>query len=244
MAAYGDMERAHAGMTDPFGGYVETRRAAEQIDFGLGVFGYVGDEVNAYGYKADVSKIVYSTDFVASNSTIVTVNGVDSAAIVYATSHLATITALVAAVDALAGVECVLDTADTNNLTILIRTKGVAAVATSATTGGAGQPTTVITTGSGQVFFGVARHTNKEDPYYKAGEAMNVVAKDGRIYGLLSTSGAANDVAYIAADGTFANAGIDVGCKFQTNSLAGPESTTIAKVEVAEQVKMTYASAF
>lgn len=247
MAAYGNMDEAVAGLRyGMMDGDVETRRASEEIAFGLPVFGYEGDQVNAYKYYVDVAKVVFDADFVASNSIVITVNGVASVATVFDTDQETTLAALVANVAALTGVECVADATDTNGRTILVRTKGATAVVTEAITGGATQATGTITTGTGQVFLGITQLTQKEDFFYNEDEAMNVLHKNGRIYASVTGSASANGKAYLGSDGKFsATAGTDIGCVFVSNEVVDAASgNNIAIVEVAEIVGLTYAANF
>jgi len=242
MSAYGNIDSAFGGLKDGLGGRVETFRAAEAIAFGKPVFGYKGDALNAYGFKKDVAKLVYSTDFVASNSTIVTVNGVATAAVVYDTSHLATITAIKNAIAGLTGVEAVLDASDTDKRTILIRVKGATASVDSATTGGTGQPTDTVTYGSGQVFLGFALFTQKESvgiANYAVGDVMNVLSQDGRLWTPIAAAVKANSPAYVADAGSISNAGTLLNARIRSTAASG-----LALVEPDGQYDLTYAGSF
>lgn len=247
MPEYGNMNQAFAGLRyGIMDGDVETRIAQEEVGFGLPVFGYEGEIETGYKYYADVAKVVFDADFVASNSIIITVNGTPSTATVFDTDQETTLAALVANVAALAGVECVADDSDVDGRTILVRTKGATAVVTEAITGGASQATGTITTGSGQVFLGITMSTQKEDFFYNALDTMNVVHKTGRVYAQVTGVAVANGKAYLGTDGKFsATAGTDIGCVFVSNEVADAASgNNIAIVEVADIAALTYASSF
>jgi len=158
MSAYGDMNQGVAGLIQGTLGLTprtETGCVQEAMTPGMPAFGYTNSGDKVWKLKADVSKLVIDGDLGASNSTVITVNSVAAAAVVYATSHIATMTAILNAIRALAGVEAALDTADTNNRTILIRTKGLTATASGVVTGGTARTITPTNGLFGQVFKGV-----------------------------------------------------------------------------------------
>jgi hypothetical protein len=93
--------------------------------------------------------IVYDADFVTSNSNTTTINGTAVGPVVFATTHDAMMTAIVAAINAdvtLDGIVASLDSSDTNNRTINLyfQQTGIA-TCTSVTTLGASQPAATIT---------------------------------------------------------------------------------------------------
>lgn len=90
----------------------------------------------------------FSADFVASNSTALSVNGVSITPVVYATSHAATFAALVAAIDGLSSVESATGNSTTRLITIIPTDQTIDPVIVAATTGGAGQPTITKETGN------------------------------------------------------------------------------------------------
>lgn len=240
MAAYGNQENAFAGLLYGLDNEIDTFIAQEDIEYGLPGFGYQGEESKLYNYYLDTAKVVWDADFVTSNSIVVTVNGVAIDPVVFDTDHDTTIAAVVNAVNALAGVECVLDTTDTDSRTILVRTKGATATVTEAVTLGGSQADGTITTGSGQVFVGIVTATQKEGALqYDDGEEVNVL-RDGKAFCTSSTAAEANSIAYLSATGDFANSGTDIGTRFRTNlSAAG-----LAVVQVDGQKDLTYAGRF
>lgn len=201
MPAYGNQDAVIAGL--PYGliQNVINRNASEAIGFGKPVFGYKGDNRALWTYKKDTAKMVYSADFITSNSVAVTIDGVALSATVFATDHLTTINAIIAKITALAGCEAVLDPADTNNRTILVRKKGVAAfVASSTVTLGASQATMAATYGSGQVYLGFSMFTQKVGGQYDAGDEVNIMFEGG-IAAVAASGAKANGPVYLTAAG-------------------------------------------
>lgn len=202
MGAYDEMDRGIAGLKMGVDSRVESRAAQEDIAFGLPVFSYIGDDDKCWSFKNDVGKLVFDGDFVTSNVITITVNGVDAADVTFATDHDTTADLVVAAVAALTGVECVLDSTDATNRTFLIRVKGETALVAEAITGGAGQVTGTITYGSGQIFVGVSMHTHKEPKnatvgaLYEQYDPVNVMV-DGWIMGEIGAAVNSSTVPYV-----------------------------------------------
>ena len=188
---------------------IKTRNAQQLIGVGKGVVvGTIGgtDVKNIFKNKVSVT---YSTDFVASNSipmsvqigsgTVLTITPV-----VYATSHASTFAALIAAIDALAGVSCIAGT----GREILISVDDAAGnitVSNNTVTGGSGQPTlTVVYTSTG-VFEGVSvlRHgqpvTIGGDDQYEINDAINVMTR-GCIWVYVVATVAYGEDAYVYND--------------------------------------------
>lgn len=237
MPAYGTQDPAFAGLKIGFDNNTETLLAAEAIAFGVPLFGYVGDAVKAYNYALDVNKLVFSADLITSNKVNGSVNGVAYAEVTFASTHAATMTALINAMKAISGVEAVLDSTDTNGRTILVRTKGADCTVTATVTAGSTQATATITTGNGQVFVGIAQHTQKTPGSYEIQDAVNVLAV-GQVWAKASAA-TANGIAYVTTAGIFGSSGIDVGCVFRSAL-----STDIAIVEVRDRNALTYAARF
>ena len=219
MAAYGNMDNGVAGLVVGTYPKADTGIAQESMTAGTPVFGYTNSDNKVWKLKQDVSKLVFSADLSSSNSTVVTVNGVASAAVVYATSHIATITAVVNAIKALSGVEAVLDPADANNRTILIRTKGATSTASGAVTGGSAVTVTPTNGLYGQVFKGVVMQGNAS-PTTFGGSATFVqydavsLAYDTDIWAQAASGVDSNEITYVAVGtGVFATSGVDVGAK-------------------------------
>jgi len=248
MAAYDYIDTAMNGLLYGLNRKIEGGWACAEengIEFGAPVFGYVGDEINAYNLHLDTGKIVYSTDFVSLNSTIVTVNGVATSAVVFDTDHITTIIALVAAIDALDGVSAILDSTDTNDRTILIQTKGIDATVSSVTTLGVGQPTTVITYGSSQVFLGVSILTQNSSGIYEQNDAVNVLTEGG-LWVIAGVDVLANNKAYVYGTaginfGKWYTSGIELPVNYRSNTSA----STLVRIEVDSiRTELTYSGLF
>jgi len=242
MSAYDYIDTARAGLLSDLDNQIEGGWAAKPaagIEFGYPVFGYVGDKVSAYTYLNDVGKIVFDADFEASNSIIITVNTVDTTPVVYATSHDNTMDLVLAAINALDGVEAVLDADDTDNRTFYILVKGATAAVAEAVTGGSGQPDGTITYTTGQVYIGMAVMTQNSAGLYEQYDAVNVLVK-GKVWAQSNTAAAANMPAYVASNGKVANAGGATTAKFRSNLAAAG----LALVETDGQVQLGVAGLF
>jgi len=191
----------------------------EDINFGEAVVGYKGDK-KLYKFRLDGGELVMSADFVASNSIIVTVNGVATTAVVYASSHADTAALVVDAIKALAGVECVLDTSDTTNRTYLIRTKGATAVVSIAVTLGASQATGAFTASAASFLRGVASFQQIEGGKYAAKTVVDAVERGG-IAVPVSGAVSSNMPAYLNASGVFATSGTAVSGAIFDSSTTG-----------------------
>ena len=244
MGAYDELDEAIAGLKF---GVAEPSRVASfkvaelaGIPFGSPVFGYDDDEVNGYLAHTDTSTIVFDADFVTSNSIVITVNGVAGTAVIFATSHAATMTALLVQLESdFTGLTAeATDLAGTNR-TIKLVLKGLEIVATEAITGGAGQATGTITASTSQVFLGVALFTQlgyvDNVGYYEYEDAMNVM-EIGWIYINTHETVQANTIAYVitavgATQGKFGTSGFDTGARFRS-SVTG---AGLARVELRGQ---------
>lgn len=241
-APYQEMGEAIAGLgIAPATSRVDSFTAAQDIEFGYPVFSYVGEK-KAYNYVTDTAKLVYSADFVSLNSIAVTVDGVAITPVVYSTNQLTTINLLKDAIDALTDVECVRDTTDTNNRTLLIRKKGESFTVSSTVTLGASQATASATYASTQVFVGLALRTIK--PYagtakYAAQDEVNVLER-GKLWAESSTAAKANVAAYVGSTGKVANSGVAINCVFRGN-LSG---AGLVPVEVNGQTAFTNSNVF
>ena len=98
MAAYGTPDVAIAGELYGMKADVDSAIAQEDIAFGSPVFGPVGVENKAYGPHKDKATETLDADLVASNVLTTTINGT-AVASTYATSHAATMTAHIAAIN-------------------------------------------------------------------------------------------------------------------------------------------------
>lgn len=219
MAAYGFPDTALRGVIDSSHNEIDSITAAvATLASGALVFSY-NDENKAYPYCLDTAKTVFGGDFVASNTIDGTIDGVAIAQVTYASSHANTMTLLLAAINALTGVEAILDTTDTNSRTILIRKKGTASfVANFTVAAGGSQATDTTTYASGQKFRGVAKYatlvptTVGGTGAFAVGEAVPV-ARLCDIWAASASGLGKGDIAYITTAGLFGTSGTDVGAR-------------------------------
>ena len=211
MAAYGLYDAGFPGMKAGIEDTSAIPAATRQpIAFGTPVFFMEGDEKGAYPFTVDQSTIKFSADFIASNSTVVTVNTLATAAVVYATSHAATFAAVVVAVEALTGVDVV--ASDATLRTITVRTYGastilpVTALVSSVTTLGSSQPTVTYQFGTTMRIAGVAMHQHKEPlsglVRYEIKDPASIM-REGKIYVLTADTTLAHKPAYLTAAGAW-----------------------------------------
>ena len=247
MSAYGDMNPGVAGMIVTQYPKIQTGIVQESMTPGTPVFGYTGSDNKIWKLKADVSKLVFSADLGASNSTVITVNSVAAAAVVYGTSHAATMTAISNAIKALTGAEAVLDSTDSNGRTILVRTKGATITASGAVTGGSAVTVTATNGLFGQKFLGILA---KGDcvPTTQGGSGAFVqydpapVVYDASIWAQAAAGVDSLEKANVdVSTGVFATSGQDVGavCLVSRNS----DGIAVIRVPTAP-VSLTYADRF
>jgi hypothetical protein len=141
--------------------HTESMIAAEALPFGRGVMRVPGTHNQIRLPKANYSTLVVSADLVASNSTVVTVGGVSTSAVVYATNHATTMAAIVTAIAGLSTVvKASLDAS--NNRLIHIWTKASVNDAAAVTTGGTSQPTWTNTASfNANDFYGIVQETKR-----------------------------------------------------------------------------------
>lgn len=199
-----EQSEAYLGMKADAGvGYVESSIALSAQEFGVAVGCPTGELNWVRTPKKNVATLTVSTDFIASNSTIVTVNGVSTAAVVYASSHANTASLLLAAIQGLSTVLSA--TKDTAGLVYTVVLLDAVASASAVTTLGSSQPTWSIAYSGNSVFRGIALHTHKVDGKYAANDAVNV-ARKGIVWVKVSGAVAKDATAYVdlgAADGSF-----------------------------------------
>lgn len=157
---------------------------------GFGVAKVIGQDLQVRLPQQDIVTLGISTALVASNSTVVTLNGVALTPVVYATSNAATLTAIAALIAAQPGVASAVSDGSAN---IQVNAdQGYSVTATAVTTAGAGQPTWTPTYSNDNVFYGVSVYIqNKMNLYgpqgsagaapYIPGDAVAVLTR-GRIY--------------------------------------------------------------
>lgn len=203
MTAYGNMDNAVAGLLQGCDNNISSRIAGAAIEFGKPLFAKASGDGKGLPFVADRATLTFSADFGASNSVIVTVNGVATVAEVYATSHAATFAAVVAKVEALAGVDVV--SSSSTARTITITTIGIACVASAAVTGGSAVTAAASFPGSVSLeFLGVTVRTDKRPGSYEAGDAINVLG-EGRVSVPVAGAVGVDDPAYLTSAGVWTN---------------------------------------
>jgi hypothetical protein len=188
---------------------IKTRNAEQAIGFGKAVVIGATPGTDVKNIFKDKVSVTYSVDFVASNSIPMSVQIGSATAltitpVVYATSHAATFAALIAAIDALAGISCVAGTGREILITVDNATDNVT-VSNNAVTGGAGQPTLTIAYTSTDIFEGVSvlRHgqpvTVGGNDQYEINDAVNVMTR-GCIWVYVVATVAYGEDAYVYND--------------------------------------------
>jgi hypothetical protein len=155
-------DEAYAGLkVDSRFDTVESKLAQGSIGFGLGVMSGQ-DAVNQVRDPALNKTILsQSTDLVALNSTIVTVNGVAHSAVVFATSDVLTMAAIAAEIATDDAVLSATYPGSGDDITV-IGANGQAISVTAVTTLGAGQPTWSQVQSDQGVFRGISLHKHVE----------------------------------------------------------------------------------
>lgn len=192
---------------------VISRTADNDIPFGSAVGAEAGEVYRCRVFTKDNCSLLYDADFVTSNKINGTVNGVAWTEVDFTTDHDTTAGLVRDAINALAGVTCILDTGDANNRTFLIEMEdGSVITVTTVVTGGASQATGTPTYSSDDVFRGIALAQHKEQTLagitkYTDKETVSVLKK-GTAWVPVSVAVTADDTAYALVDGTgkFTNA--------------------------------------
>jgi len=161
-----------------------------QIFPGLGLAKIIGEDLQVRLPHQDIVTLNASVPLVASNSTIVTLNGISLTAVVYATSNAATLTAIAELIAAQPNIASA--TSDGTSNIVVNAVQGYGVTATAVTTAGSGQPTWTETYSNDNVFYGVSVFIqNKMNLYspqgsagaapYIPGDAVSTLTR-GRIY--------------------------------------------------------------
>lgn len=238
MGAYGAPDVAIAGMVEGFHNDFESAIAKEDINFGSPVFGFVGSENKCYGPHLDKATVTLSADLIASNVYTVTINGTAVTG-TYDTSHAATMTALIAAINAnttLAGLGISAAVGSSNRVIVVSAPAGLNLTVTGAVTLGASQASVTVVYGTNGKFLGVAAFVQNGGKDFGAGTAcwkngMSVsILRDGRLYVPAESTVADKDPAYVSGLGGAGTLGkftdvatnnYDIGGFFRSNVSSG-----------------------
>lgn len=238
MGAYGAPDVAIAGMVEGFHNDFESAIAKEDIDFGSPVFGFVGSENKCYGPHLDKATVTLDADLIESNVYTVTINGtgVDET---FATTHAATMTALIAAINAdttLAGLGISAAAGSSNRVIVVSAPAGLDLTVTGAVTLGVSQASVTVVYGTNGKFLGVAAFVQNGGKDFGAGTAcwkngMSVsILRDGRLYVPAESTVADKDPAYVSGLGGAGTLGkftdvatnnYDIGGFFRSNVSSG-----------------------
>ena len=129
--------------------------SAEPIPVGLGVAKVIGADYQVQLPHLDQSILTASTDLVASNSTIVTVNGVALSPVVYLTSNAVTMGLIATAIAAQPNIQSATYPGSGDAITV-IASPGYSVSLSAVTTLGSGQPTWSQVQSTREYFYGVA----------------------------------------------------------------------------------------
>jgi hypothetical protein len=178
--------------------------AIEEIPIGLGTAKVIGADMQVRLPHLDIATVTASVPLVASNSTVVTLNGVALTPVVYATSNAATLTAIAALIAAQDGIASA--TSNGTDAITITADQGLAVSATFVTTLGSGQPTWTTVYTNDNVFYGVALYIqNKQNllgpngslggsPYF-VGDPVPVMTR-GRVWVTVEDAVTSDDPVY------------------------------------------------
>ena len=184
--------------------------------------------------------IVLDADLVASNSVAGTVNGTALTATVYATSHLATMTAIAAKIAAIDGVlSATVGGTSNRTITVLAENGETIALTSFAVTLGAGQAGVTLAHTTSDVLLGLAVHEHVEQTAsavarYEANSAVGVMRQgtmwvtcedavdpSDSVYIRFAASGGNTQLGAVRTDTDSGTAFAATGCRFMTSASAG-----------------------
>jgi hypothetical protein len=186
--------------------------AIESIYAGLGTAKVIGQDMQVRLPHEDIAAVTLSAPLSAANSTVVTLNGIALAPVVYATSNAATLTAIAALIAAQDGIASAVSNG-TDTITITAE-QGLSVTATFVTSSGSAVTWTTVYSND-NVFYGVAVYiqnkmnllgpqgSNGASPYYQ-GDAVPVLTR-GRIWVTAEASVTSDSPVYWRYKATLAN---------------------------------------
>lgn len=211
---------------------VESFIALYAMDYGRAAGGEVGNVTEVHTPVLDVGTLLFDADFVTGNSITITVNGVAGAAVPFDTDHATTSAAVLASIQAIAGVTSASISDPGTDREFTIETEGVAITVAEAITGGASQATGSVdyTTDKNDIFRGITLHQHNEAGVYAAKAAVNVL-RQGVVWVETSKAVTADSDAYVDLAG-----GIGKFTDTSTNNLAtgGKFRSTVAAAGLAK----------
>ncbi len=178
MSDYDVMDKSMAGSIFGLQAGVDTKACVspDGIEFGRPVFSYMDHEDEVSAFAIDFCKMEMGADYVLDNVINATIDGVAIDPVDWTDDHDTTAGLVAAAINALDGVECILDPGDATNRTYFIRKRGVTIddTVTITVTGGASQATATYTYYSSQVYVGLSVKTQNSAGLYELGDAVNI----------------------------------------------------------------------
>ena len=237
MSEYGSMDVAIAGLLYGVKNDVESAIAQEGIAFGAPVFGKVGEFNKAYAAHKDKGTVTLDADLVASNVITTTINGT-AVATTYATSHAATMTAHIAAINANTTLAAAGISAAAGSSTRIVVVSGPVnadLTVTSAVTLGATQAGVTVVYGTNCKFLGIAVFIQTGGKDYGAGtsgwkqyDSINIL-RDGKAWVPAESTVSDKEAAYAVIGGTgtlgkftdVATNNYDIGGYFRSNLSGG-----------------------
>lgn len=226
---------------------IKTRSAEQIIEFGRALVRGNTPSVSVKNIYKSKASILFSADFVTSNTINLDVNGVSISEVVFTSSHNITFNNLIDSIDALTGVTAVAGTGDEVIITIDNSLSNIK-IDNLSITGGASQAANIITYSSSDKFEGVAvlRHGQPivigGDDKYQPKDDVNVLTK-GVVYVEVVNNVNYGDPVYVYNDktneanqGQFTNDPTGnlqvVTGKFLSSAIATISQPALAKIEI------------
>ncbi len=221
---------AYAGMQADSGIDYDVSRTAEGVvGFGLGVSAGTDAEEQVRTPFFNVIEVTYDADFVASNSITFDVDGDAITPVVYATSHAATLAALVTAVDGLTGVTAT----NPSGRIVRVVTVGTDAVVSTTVTGGASQAGSTQVSSSSDVVRGISVAILNQTTGNYTDTNIVTVKRRGAIWVQTDGSGITVDGSvYIDTDGKFTDSTTDSLAVSGASYVKYDSTTELALVEI------------
>jgi len=220
---------AYAGMQADSGIDYDVSRTAEGvIGFGLGAVAGTDAEEQVRLPLFETSSVTYGSDFGASNVISFTVNGVSISPVTYASSHAATLTALVAAVNGLTGVTAT----NPSGRVVKVVVSGVDNVSTTSVAGGSAVTSAVVTSSS-DVVRGISVAILNQTTGNYTDTNIVTVKRRGAIWVQTDGSGVTVDGSvYIDTDGKFTDSTTDSLAVSGASYVKYDSTTELALVEI------------
>jgi hypothetical protein len=222
--------------------HVESKVALETIPVGYVVVKCLGLDKTAMLPAKNKAVQTFDIDFLASNSVVTTINGVALTAVVYATSHAATIAAVAAMIATAANVKSSVANATARTITTIMN-PGYTIVIDSVVSAGSSQPVDTTVYSMAQDLSkdgGIALHTHtleQDDDtgavFYKVNEMVNflrqgaafcyaegAMSSDGDVYVRFMDAGPGKIIGAVRADSDSGDAVLWTGARVTTTVAA------------------------